>query len=406
MNFYSSSFLLLTAGSNAIDLSGVKFQTPALDPMVLMKLMGAVSSCEIDIISTGMGLAAAAADPSNMDFNSIATILDKMISPVDNECSAEDEQTFRDALDDFKTCSGADLEQLMETWPSASIGELMGCGTSALKNAQAYAPFMNAMENGEELPPLPKVEFSDICIKTMYGPNPTGDFGRLLWKHPGVVCDCLGSFSKAAPDCTIEEYPIPLVGNWMRKTSCIINSAVCPMLEKICSAELNVLDQCLPPMDTGKSKYDCSAVERECLQDPSDYSAYDYSEQTMPSLLNFPQEMTGAPMPDTCQQVAGHAEFKNKNLIYRYNQHMNECVTKWEGWSDDYVSNSITTTSQLVAHVAASNKQVVKQSMGGFMGGMFMATLLFAGVAFVLYKYKNNGVPSAHGYNFMSNELI
>eukprot|EP00548_Thalassiothrix_antarctica_P015287 CAMPEP_0194166848 /NCGR_PEP_ID=MMETSP0154-20130528/2348_1 /TAXON_ID=1049557 /ORGANISM="Thalassiothrix antarctica, Strain L6-D1" /LENGTH=404 /DNA_ID=CAMNT_0038877637 /DNA_START=39 /DNA_END=1253 /DNA_ORIENTATION=+ len=397
MKLYSS-FLLLTTlgGSDAIDIGalvgggggGLGDATMGLDPIILMKLMGSLSSCDIDVLGTGMALAAVGTDPENMNFDALASILNGVIAPVDNECSAEDEQTFRGALGDFKSCSGVDLETLMETWPSASIGELMNCGTSLIKSVQVYAPLLGSdVPLGSEEEPLkrPKVEFSDHCINQMYGPNPMGDFGRLLWKHPGVMCDCLGSFSKAAPACTIEEYPIPLVGNWMRKASCIINSAVCPMLEQICSSELKILDQCLPPVSN--SNYDCEAAENKCLQDPS--------------FLDFPQEMTGAPLPDTCQTVAGYAEFKSKKLVERYDQHINECVTKWEGWSDDYVSKPITTTKQLVAAAAVSNKPVVKQSMGGFVGGMVVASVLFAGVAFLVYK-RNSGGLSVPGYNTMA----
>jgi len=403
MKFLSSSILFFASslflGSNAFDGfvdDGTMGMNMGLDPVVLMQLMGAVSSCGIDILSTGMALSASSSDPTNMDFEAMSKILGNLVAPVDNECSVEDEQTFRDALSDFKTCSGVDLETMMETWPSASIGELLSCASSNLKNLQAFLPYLGSDEPFQ----IPKLEFSEQCTKNSYGPNPVGDFGRLIWKHPGVVCGCLSSFSKAAPDCTIEEWPIPLVGNWMRKSSCLIDATVCPMLEKICAAELNVLDQCLPPMDVSSDKYDCDAVQNSCIQQPLD-SGFDVGMPTMPSLLNFPQEMTGAPMPDTCQSVAGHAEFKSKNLLFRYNQHLNECVTKWEGWSDDYVSEPVTTTTLLIAAASNGGKTVVKQSMGGFIGGMIVASVLFAGVAFYLYKAKGGVLPSATGYNSM-----
>ena len=63
MKLYSS-FLLLTTlgGSNAIDIGalvgggggGLGDATMGLDPIILMKLMGSLSSCDIDVLGTGM----------------------------------------------------------------------------------------------------------------------------------------------------------------------------------------------------------------------------------------------------------------------------------------------------------------------------------------------------------------
>jgi len=400
MKFLASSILLLSISPSSAFDPGFGMPPPGLDPAVVMKLMGSFASCDIDIFGTGMALAAAGGDPSNIDFNTISNLLNGVFEPVDNECTEQDEKTFRSALDGFKTCSGVDLEQVMETWPAASIGEMLHCSSTFLSNAQSILPLMSNDGIIDPEAELPHFKYTERCTEATYGPNPLGDFGRLIWMHPRTVCDCLGSFSKAVPDCTIEEWPVPLVGNWMRKSSCLINSAACPLLEKACEIELNILDQCLPEVVSGK--YDCPAVETKCMKSGIEGSA--------PSLLDFPEEMTGAPMPDICQEVAGHAQFQSKNLVYRYNQHMNECVDKWEGWADDYKHDPIVTTEhQIVAAKSAgggsgvSAKPIVKQSMGGFIGGMIFTTSIFAGLTFYVYK-RNRQVGSSvgnSGYNFM-----
>mmetsp|Transcript_7926 Transcript_7926/g.12403 ORF Transcript_7926/g.12403 Transcript_7926/m.12403 type:complete len:414 (+) Transcript_7926:123-1364(+) len=379
------------------------------DPAILMKFTGAAMDCNIDLMTTGMSLMGAVSDTGAIDFGAISGLIDSVLSPLDKPCSASEESIFRDALSDFQTCSGVKLEKLLETWPSASLGEIINCASSSMKIVKSILALTD--EDGDfpddfDATAIPPVVPSDRCIEASFGPNPIGDFGRLLWMHPNVVCDCLGAFSKATPDCTLDEWPIPLVGNWMQKSSCMINKAVCPMLETLCESVLDTLHQCLPHMDVTNNNYDCDAVEKACLQDSLDENG----EQTMSSLLSFPQEMTGAPMPDTCQKVANGAQFKDKNLLYRYNKHLNECVTKWEGWADDYVSPKITNTKMMVASTKrGSTGEKVVQSWGGFIGGMAVASVFFIGLGAFLYKRTNGSSIQGFtrgGFNLMNQNDI
>merc|ERR1711920_494829 len=88
---------------------------------------------------------------------------------------------------------------------------------------------------------------SDRCVEATFGPHPIGDFARQIWMHPDIFCGCLGELSSSIPDCTLDEWPIPLVGNWIQKSSCMINKVGCPMLDDFCVTELDILDRCLPP---------------------------------------------------------------------------------------------------------------------------------------------------------------
>lgn len=398
-HFSPCSFLVL--------LPAVFYSVVAVDDLVggfdsamVIKLMGAAAECQIDVVGTAMQLGQAASDPGNMDMEGMSKFLNGLVAPIDDICSESDEETFRGAMEDFKQCSGVDLEKVLETWPSASIGEILHCASSSVKTIQALLTYDYDYDINP--PQLPKVVPSDECLEATFGPNPIGDFSRTMWKNPEVICGCFGEFSKATPDCTLEEWPIPLVGNFMRKTSCMLNKAVCPMLDTFCESELNILDRCLPAADKTSDDYDCDAVETACDQDPDGEGDM----PTLPSLLNFPQEMTGAPMPDTCQKVAAYAQFKSKDMVNRYNLHLDKCVTKWEGWSDDYVSPDITATNMMASRSGGVETKVVKQAWGGFFGGMVVASVLFVGLAAFLYKTNNRVVQNVAGYNFMNQNGI
>lgn len=308
------------------------FQSWPLETIVT-DAMGVLDSCGLGGIMDAMDTASALAfgvdqvgeDGSDMDgigvMMSGVTYLQTIARVV---CGSTEEQKFVGALSDFKMCSGFDLKEFIEDLPSAMVGTVLEC-------VLTYFRETNALEMAGLLGP-PKM--SQGCANDFVGANPFGDLVRNMYLYPDKVFPCFLSLSQSLPECTLETWPIPLVGSWLAQAACAIGSSKA-LLDDVCEADLKALQQCI------KDEYstsDCYGIIVGCADESFS--------------MNLPIPLVGGPLPDACTRVA-----KSRGLtdaLDRYSKFQAQCVEVWTGWSTE---NSVDEPDQDTASVPQRDKK-------------------------------------------------
>lgn len=243
-----------------------------------------------------------------------------MVDPfaaVGDYCNPKDTTKFNNALNAFERCSHFDLKEVIETISSVFIGLALNCGSYLID-------VINSSTNGDSMSEvyhnLPRVP--DQCVDAYLGDNPFGNMMMVLnqlpkkelEQLPKKELECFADLADTLPDCTLKEWPIPIVGNWLKIESCMIANTE-KMLEPVSTAiytqQLEELAKCLPAEINEKN---CQEVLNQCRD----------GDDTNVGMMSLPAPFTAQPMPATMKEIAkgvGHEDTSE-----RYEQYRQSCV--------------------------------------------------------------------------------
>ena len=352
------------ASMRALQLVGevdlLPFQTWPLDDLTT-DVTSILDSCQLTGVWDGLETASTAisdSDPSD----ALPLAMDGyayMQRIAKNSCSDAERTTFETTLQDFETCAGLDLLAFMEEFPSALVGAWLECLLSFLAE---YDPLTTtSMQPWDRVP--------DSCVKALYGSHSLGNVLRQLTLYPDQVRPCFAILSTNLPNCRYDTWPIPIIGDWVKKVSCVLGST--QMLHQdICEVELRNFLKCIP--ETVNDDHNtCSASVDSCARE----SIY----------LSLPQPWRGAPLADTCQRVA--EERKLSSAVLRYKEFQNQCTSEWKGWhpTTDAASASFLGTSDnpMAGNISNAGVNVII-----FLGGVTVGVLLVAVMVIVRSRRK------------------
>lgn len=282
-----------------------------------------------------------------------------------SKCSASENTAFAAALDDFHSCSGIDMQEFVAYLPSALVGTELECILDYLGENDMMTML------SDQPPPLP-----EGCADDILGANPLGDMIRTIYMHPDKALPCFAALSVKVPSCTYETWPIPMVGAWLKTSTCVMGGLK-KLLDDGCALELQILSSCIPTSE-GKS---CAQIEADC----ADSSL----------VMNFPKPLLGAPLPDACQRVAG--ERGMSDALDRYDHFKKQCIDNvWNGWENPVSpSNKVKTSpgsaSEALAAAAAPSNTSTKfggSTTWAFATGLIVGQIILGLAVFVVARKK------------------
>eukprot|EP00977_Amphora_coffeiformis_P013589 scaffold3591_cov159-Amphora_coffeaeformis.AAC.12 len=310
-------------------------------------------------------------------------------------CSAGQAQIFERALNDFQTCSSIDLRTVLESFADALLGTLLQCTLT-------IAPLADQIMED----PINWI-IPDICIESFMGRNPVGDLVRSSLLFPDKTLPCFSSLSKAIPECTLEEWPIPMIGKLMKKITCVLGNTV-DLVDEMAKVTMLVLSECL--LDSNSCEDNLAAC----------------AEGIYTMLL--PKPLQGTPLSDAMIRAAQEDASVADGVVERYDHFVETCIPdRWAGWSyamGDYEGSTTYTKQQTSAvDTSAFAQEPVQQPkasntvttpvessssspVGPFLGGLVTGLVLIGGVwAFTLSKKRNTGEGRYLGVEMASNDL-
>lgn len=313
-----------------------------LTPALLQPVLDVASACDIDLQpALDQAIAMKSLDTQDMEDTANA-----VFGHVRTICSKEEEQSFHAAFDDFQKCSGLDLYTFLEEFPSAMVG-------TALKCVAYMSDFDLFGAPGS---------FPEECMDALFGQNPLGDALRSLLVKPGTLCDCLPPLHDSLPACTLDAWPIPLVGPWIRSSACLAGFG-CNMLPDYCGTFMESLDRCLPN-SSGEELDDCDTIQENCMNAVEDSAVF----------LALSPPFSGMPIPDICLQTNGEVGDVNLHVVsQRYNQYKEKCTTPWKGW--DYAYTSLPSED---SQTIVKTTEPPRGSFGSFVEGFVLASTIAA----------------------------
>ena len=256
----------------------------------LLKSFHGTDVCGIDFTALQKSMELILSRNGNVQVTAWEALIDQSMDK--EECHDNHHLQFVLALDHFNACSGWNLQNLIEMIPSALSGSLIRCANH----------FVNG---GDE-------EALVDCVRPLLLDNPVGDAIKGIYFHADQFCSCLKPFSDKVPSCRLDSWPVPLVGSWMQKLSCLVDEFWCGKIDDFCTNELRVLDQCLPK----EKEFGSCEGPLECEQLHNSFS------------LSVPKFFRGIPLPDACSRVygsAGNTTFEGTNIIKRYEKYQGIC---------------------------------------------------------------------------------
>ena len=135
---------------------------------------------------------------------------------------------------------------------------------------------------------------------------------------------CFAALSTSLPDCTLNEWPIPIVGSLLKSFSCIYANIV-PSVEAICEYELEMFATCLDGIDRA-TQADCTTYIQTC--------AGGGDEEIISWHMMLPPPFLGMPLSDTCTRVATESAGRNENNgemyargVANYNKFIELCTS-------------------------------------------------------------------------------
>lgn len=275
-------------GDDAFGMPGLPLGGDGADEMAMMMdtVMETASQCGIDVFGSMMAvnsLSMAGSSPETMDIDGIQSSLEKILGSSSNMCTRAEAITFQKSLDEFSSCFGHDLQEFIEVLPSALFGAALRCLPTLVSSLSD-----------------PTGDIPEECEQAYYGDHVLGNFVRGAMTNPGALCACADAL--AIPDCTLDVWPIPLVGSWMSTTFCLMGGA-CRFLADACASELAAIDAVLPSSE-------CDGV--------SDSDSI---------LLALSGSMRGAPMPDACVVQ------DDSDVVERYADWVAKCRPSTSVWN-------------------------------------------------------------------------
>jgi hypothetical protein len=322
-------------------------------------------------------------------------MMDNPFQAVDNRCSTGESQTFNTALDEFETCSGFDLRELIETFGSVYIGLLLNCGSYVMDAVSLFDDL--AVEDFERLraeeTPFPRVP--QECVEAVAGDNPFGKSFLYMDEFPEREMKCFAELAKTLPTCTLSEWPIPIVGSWLKAVACIYGSldqVIQPMMEEQCQGELEKLAACLP---AEINEANCKDIRTKCI--------FDFDMPVVSMVV--PPPFWGPPMAEQCKTMADSA------VVKRYETFRNVCVPAedraiWDISSSISAKDGAGGASSLL-EAAAQGKgasPTATSSSSKFLPGL-LSGIIVAFVAMIGLRKMQGKDAVPLGYGFDSLEL-
>jgi hypothetical protein len=309
-----------------------------------------IQECDVDLGQVASSAASLISQPSGDGAMALANL--------DEECLKKAHFKFVRALDHFHSCAGWSIQEVIETLPSAMVGSLIRCADLFAAND----------DNANDISANAAME---ECITPILGDNPIGEALRGMYLEPDRACPCLQAFSHSVPKCKLAVWPVPLVGSWIKKTTCLMASLGCGSIESFCLGELQALDTCLPKDDETKS------CEPPLL----------CSEAANSVSLSIPSSMLGIPLPDACIRIyedQKNTTFAGTNVVARYQIFQKYCRAKQSIWDADpkstAASDGYTEKLQVDVGKASDETDVGVEASSGF-GSLTSTTGFQLGIA-------------------------
>jgi hypothetical protein len=297
-------------------------------------------------------------------------------------CNDNDEIKFKTALDSFQACSSFDLVGAMENLDDALVGAAFEC-------ALVSAPAIKAMVNASQLDDF---ELPRECSEAFLGRNPLGNMIRNTVLYPDKILPCFTQLSLDIPHCTLEAWPIPVVGPILKRIGCFVGRGKY-FLEIVSEENLDAFDDCLPGLEDEINEGDCDDILYEC----------EYIDET--------EFLLPVPFSDLTMRVAKESGLSH--VVTRYENFFNKCdYERWEGW--DYASKdfnlgggfanyggeipepnfdgspSEACSGQSLAASSSSSKESGGMFGWGFFAGLLAASFVWSAV--ILFRaYKQRG---------------
>eukprot|EP00980_Cylindrotheca_fusiformis_P012128 scaffold2929_cov107-Cylindrotheca_fusiformis.AAC.7 len=337
--------------------------------------------------------------------------MDNPFGAVNNRCTTTETATFNAALDGFQTCSGFDLRELIETFGSVYLGLVLNCGSYVMDVADTFGDLtmLDIDRLKEQETPLPRVNAQ--CVDALVGDNPFGKTLLYMDEFPEREMKCFMELSKKLPTCTLSEWPVPIVGSWLKVISCIYGSledVIQPVIQEQLQGQLQGLSACLPANSDDITESSCKDIRTSCIFDL----------ETPVLTMAMPPPFWAGPIGDECMNMVKDSD---QSVIDRYETFRNVCVPA----EDRAVWDIATSQSSRDAatgggasgfiDAAAAEKGNVSKATGGssssskFVPGLFVGMIVAFVAMFGLQKWKGNngagGDPSKMGYAFNSLEL-
>lgn len=369
------------------------YEDDMLTTLLLEQGAEILDACEVDYNSMlesskeMMGAMAMGGEELNYD-NALQQLQELAV-----QCTGGQPQEFDQALQDFHQCSEIDLHTVLESFADALVGSLLQCSL-------AIAPLADQMED-------PNFTIPDICIESFMGRNPFGDLVRSYLLFPDKLLPCFSSLSKAIPECTLEEWPIPLIGKLMKKVFCILGGTV-DLVDEMAAAQVELLSSCL------EGDNPCLDKLVACAEGAV--------------TLVLPKPLQGAPLSDAMIRAAQGVP----GVVDKYNAFVETCIPdRWVGWTYEFGAYDDSLTDQennLNSPVAPQNNYMQEQQpqqtpknveapapvagssssspFGPFLGGLLTGLVLVGGVwAFTLYKRKKGGFDPYQSVEMIGGDL-
>ena len=344
----------------------------------------------------------------------VAAALDKF--GAENFCDEAGAEKFAAAFDDFQSCSGYSLNTLVESFFGAMVGNSLHCAS------YIYSTFTNIANSmllgGQEDIEYPLPRMPDHCAESLYGDNPFGNAVRLYNKFPEKDTKCFANLANDLPDCTLNQWPIPIAGVYLKAISCVYGNAV-PVLEESCTRELGALNECLPEGDYSAS-YQCDNVMKDCAKAEEE-------SMTLDNLIRNAPPMVGRPMSDLCTRMT-NSDDTFKAVLDKYEAFRDYCISDKDKaiWdiqpsSKNTLESTVSLASQVednavaapavTATPAASKNSSSSKSSSAGGAGVFFAGLLIGAVAsmvamMVMQKKRQSSSSGDMGrYNYVEQEL-
>lgn len=337
-------------------------------------------------------------------------LLEDPFADVNVGCNAQQAATFNNALNSFETCSGFDLKALIENFASMYVGLLMNCGSYAVTVNNQLEGIGMGTEDMDKLKakesPLPRVPKG--CVEALIGNNPFGQAFLYADEFPEREQQCFSELAGKLPMCTLDEWPIPIVGNWLSSFSCIYGSAqdvIMPMMQDSISSELEMLSLCIPAEVTAEN---CKEIRNRCI--------FDYDDPSL--VMAIPPPFWSPPMAQTCKDTA--ADSGMADLVDRYEAFRQTCIPPadlaiWdiaashqekhdgtEGGGSSFMETAAA-TPPASSGVAPSSSE---PTPGVFAKGLFVGMIVAVVGMFGFSKLRSRGSQRPMGDDFDSLELV
>eukprot|EP00980_Cylindrotheca_fusiformis_P014024 scaffold3669_cov68-Cylindrotheca_fusiformis.AAC.3 len=250
----------------------------------------------------------------------VDSLMDNPFQAVDNRCTTIESVTFNDALDEFQVCSGFDLNELIETFGSVFLGILLNCGAYEIGVAKSFDGMENIDRMKQQDSLFPRV--NPECVDALVGDNPFAQSLLSVEKFPTTEMTCFSDLSKRLPSCTLSEWPIPIVGSWLKIMVCLFSGSLDLEVDVWeCQHRLEALSICLPENDS-ITKSSCKDIRNECV------FGVRYINAAPP--MAMPPPFWAMPLGQRCKEPLARADTslleQYMSLLGRYETYRNVCI--------------------------------------------------------------------------------